>query len=156
MKARILCMAAAGVVTTVLLNGMAIAGTEAPQCASDHGSGPAYNEGQGLVAQGWSTESPPFSGARGMSIEHCASGAGLNVTAQVWGEYGTTPEEVLNPLDVLRAAMASPEQITFDDLAARYQAEGMWVERTSSTGESCGCAAFYPELRGTKTPWRSQ
>ena len=135
-----------------LLTEPTVARSEGRQCLDQAAHlGVAINAGQGLVVQGWGTDPSWLSGSTGLTIEHCASGEGINVTAQTWSDFGSIPEEYHNPYDILRAAMDSPDSVTFDDLVARFDALGMSATRTSSQQESCGCAVYYPELRGSKT-----
>jgi hypothetical protein len=52
------------------------------------------------------------------------------------------------------AALVSSEQVTMADLRDRVEATGTPTSYQRAHGtERCGCAAFYPELRGDKTPW---
>jgi hypothetical protein len=52
------------------------------------------------------------------------------------------------------AALASAERVTMADLRARVEAAGTPTSYQGAHGaERCGCAAFYPELRGDKSPW---
>lgn len=55
------------------------------------------------------------------------------------------------------AALASSEPVTMSDLRDRVEATGTPTSYQSAhDAERCGCAAYYPELRGAKTPWSPQ
>ena len=96
----------------------------------------------------------------GAKVVDCASGTGVIVV-----EGAQIPQGQINIIarltaeDAFRAAIASDQVVSLDGVLAQLSAAGAEVGPDTmhlADFESCGCAAFYPELRGTKTAWSSQ
>ena len=96
----------------------------------------------------------------GAQVVDCTSGVWASVV-----EAGQRPDEPVNRIarlpaaDAFRAAIASDEVISLEAVLAQLSDAGANVgiePMHLADSEACGCAAFYPELRGTKTAWSSQ
>jgi hypothetical protein len=106
--------------------------------------------GQGFVQQ-LSTGSRPTSGSERIAYEHCASGQAISAVMSTWDENG---RPVLpNPQDIMMSAMGSTATFSMADVVAQMTAAGVDARLMTLTRETCGCAVFYPEARGDKTPW---
>jgi hypothetical protein len=86
------------------------------------------------------------------NLDHCESGFSIRATMSRSNDSGTY-EAPTNPADLLREAISSPETFELEEVVEMLRSHGIEAETRSSELESCGCAAFYPELRGPKTPW---
>jgi hypothetical protein len=91
----------------------------------------------------------------GANVMHCESGNAVGVVTLAVGSDGA--EIVAAAVDVaavFRAAIASPEATGIDDILAELEAGGARVQPIAPDGrEGCGCAVFYPDLRGDKAAW---
>jgi hypothetical protein len=106
--------------------------------------------GQGMVQQ-LSTGSRPTSGSERIAFEHCASGQAINAVMSTWDENGH-PLPPANPYDIMMMAMESATTFSMGDVVAQMTAAGVDAELMTLTVETCGCAVFYPEALGSKTP----
>lgn len=113
-------------------------------------TGPITDLGAGIVATAGSTEHR-FHGDEGLLIDHCASGQGFHVTLREWSPLGER-RLALDPTALMIDLIAAPESHSLDEARQRFGdfAGPMLAHRI----ESCGCAAFYPELRGDREPYR--
>jgi len=83
-------------------------------------------------------------------VTHCASGISIAVKVD-------TSEDIGAVRALVQSAIASSEVFTLEDLTARLdQAMGTAIidEGRPASVETCACQHFYPELRGTKTPFQ--
>ena len=88
-------------------------------------------------------------------LTDCASGQSIEALTR----SETDSQTVIAPLDpvaVLQAAIAAPETFGFDDVLTQLQDAGVSVELRMRDTETCGCAAFYPDLRGDKPAWSTR
>lgn len=87
------------------------------------------------------------------NIEHCATGSFIRAT--VSRSTGSESYEApADPAELVREAIGSPDTFTLDEVVELLRSRGIEAEMISTDFESCGCAVFYPELVGDKTPWR--
>jgi hypothetical protein len=114
-------------------------------------SGQVTDMGQGMVASRYENV---LSGSRqeGVVFFHCTSGRTLTAEIGSWRD-GHAPELYPDPIALMRAALDSPQVMTLDEVRAAYLPHA-WVSPPTGQ-ESCGCAVFYPELRGNQTPFGS-
>lgn len=105
--------------------------------------------GGGIVASAWLVEYSTY-GSEGVTFEQCASGQSFVVDTYVWSQAGERRLTV-DPIATMRALIASPAEVTFGAASARFVDFAGPVRRSSR--ESCGCAVFYPELRGDLEPF---
>lgn len=86
-------------------------------------------------------------------FEHCATGRSIRATIS-----RTTDQEAyeapVDPSDLVREAIGSSDTYTLEEVVELLRSRGIEAETVASDFESCGCAVFYPELVGSKTPWR--
>jgi hypothetical protein len=57
---------------------------------------------------------------------------------------------------VMRDAIAASDSFTLTDMESRIRAAGGNALVYMADTEACGCAAFYPELRGGQVGWRAE
>ena len=117
-------------------------------------AGPVTDMGQGIVMQADGNASFWSSGTL-ITFTHCASGQtlasmSLNITEH---DSWTSP---VNTYEVMRDAIAATDSFTMTDFESRIRAAGGNAEVYMADTGACGCAAFYPELRGTKLEWRAE
>jgi hypothetical protein len=118
-------------------------------------SGVPVDLADGWVGQGWSVTS-----ANGMEsgtdVSHCPSGNMLRVSESLVGiDRAVVRQSTVLANEVFRAAIASPDRNSVDDIIADLAAGGALSEPVPGfIGlETCGCAVFYPDARGDKRPW---
>jgi hypothetical protein len=92
------------------------------------------------------------SGSERVAFQHCASGQAINAVLATWDESGRVAAPA-NPVDIMMAAMQSPDSLSLTDIVAEMTAAGVDAEVTTWDRETCGCALFYPAARGDKSPW---
>jgi hypothetical protein len=95
----------------------------------------------------------------GTRVIDCASGTNLTVVEQARSpENRVIFDARIRAIPAMREAIAAPEAITVRALVARLEAGGANVGRDQNRKdvEACGCAAFYPSLRGGKTTWSAR
>lgn len=112
-------------------------------------TGPAINMGQGLVAQevfsDWVSHA-----SREIQFQHCESGRTLVVLTRSLQAPDINVVVEPDPYAVMRDALLSDYVFTLAEVAGMFS----WARVVGSDGtESCGCAVFYPEQRGAKTPF---
>ncbi|MEO8242941.1 MAG: hypothetical protein ABI832_11535 [bacterium] len=117
-------------------------------------AGPVTDMGQGMVMQAYGSRSV-WSSDTEVKFTLCASGQTLASVSQTNTEQDSWSSPV-NYFEVMRDAIASPQSFTLKDMESQIRAAGGNALFYSADTEACGCAAFYPNLRGTKTPWSSQ
>ena len=116
------------------------------------------------LGAGWVLRQYEFSSNSGVQagakVTDCASGTGVIVV-----EAAQIPEGPFNIIarlsaeDAFRAAIASDQVVSLDAILAQLSAAGAEVGVDTmhlADTETCGCAAFYPELRGDKFEWSPQ
>ncbi|WP_112323241.1 hypothetical protein [Oceanibium sediminis] len=82
----------------------------------------------------------------------CASGAGIRTTIEASDGRETT----VNLISEVNALTASvPEGPRLAQLQEGLGLMGIAFSRTSYGAETCGCAVFYPELRGAKPGFKA-
>ena len=81
----------------------------------------------------------------------CISGR----TIEVEGDHApSTWEPLPRASEIVYDAVSAVETVTLERLRDRLRAAGFEARiRSAPREESCGCAVFYPELRGDKLPW---
>jgi hypothetical protein len=123
---------------------------EEPDLGVTSGPGPVTDLGQGIVATVTRHVSMLGPDLRwGVHFDHCASGQGFHVvTSELHGNRLT--ELGRDPVEVMRAAMASHRAITMAEIAAGF---GDFARMNPAGPEVCGCAAYYPDLRGERMPY---
>ena len=109
--------------------------------------------GDGFVAQSFAEGLVPRLEAPFVILNQCESDAFLLTRRPLLpdGERQGADEVI----GAIRAALASEAEFTVLELARRLTALGAPSQLRQSAGERCGCAVFYPELRGDKTPWEA-
>jgi hypothetical protein len=117
-------------------------------------AGPVTDMGQGIVMQADGNASFWSSGSE-VKFTHCATGQtlasmSLNITEH---DNWTSP---VNTYEVMRDAIAATGSFTFTDLETQIRAAGGNALVYMADTEACGCAAFYPELRGAQVGWRAE
>lgn len=109
---------------------------------------------------------PPNPISRNYKVEDCASGRYIAVQGYNCEDFSMEADkcvdrrgfvDVEDKLDrILRKAAATDSRVAFSDLFAQLKAlpgEATMNKPGKYDGESCACAAAYPELRGNKDPW---
>lgn len=88
-------------------------------------------------------------------ITDCASGQNLSAlsSARVDDRIVSAP---IDPVEVMQAALTSPETFSLGDVLAQMQNAGVNADIGGLDIEICGCAVFYPALRGDKPSWSAQ
>jgi hypothetical protein len=107
--------------------------------------------GQGMV-QELSTGTRETSGSDRVAFQHCATGQYVSAVMATWDASGSALAPA-NPYDIMMLAMESPTAITLAEVVERMVAAGVDAELNTWDRETCGCAQFYPEARGDKSPW---
>jgi hypothetical protein len=115
-------------------------------------AGPVTDMGQGIVMQADGNASFWSSGTL-ITFTHCATGQTLGSMSQNLTEHDSWTSPV-NTYEVMRDAIAASDSFTMTDLESRIRAAGGNALVYMADTEACGCAAFYPELRGGKVAWR--
>jgi len=133
-------------------------GVEPAQCVAT-ADGTAFSDpprdlGQGFVAQhyyaGASSQIPDAF----VIIAECDSDAFLIAAMALLPEgQRRTADDIIGAME---QALASEEEVSGVDLAYRLTAIGAPAQLRRSDAERCGCAAFYPGMRGDKTPWEAR
>ena len=124
-----------------------------PECypyQEDVDAGWPENLGRGMVSRSESFRQPDGSWRDWMVVTECASGQSIAVAIADY-EQG----EAVNAL--VRSAIQSPEVITLSDLAGRLDralGEAFIDQSQPADVETCPCQHFYPDLRGSKTPFQ--
>ena len=113
----------------------------------DRSTGPVVDLGGGMVATRYGDDGGDF-GEEGMTIDHCASGRGFRVITRLWGTDSSDMTLDQDPIAYVQAAQASSKAFSLEDLASTLRTGMLY----GPDGETCGCAAFYPELRGDRSP----
>ncbi|MFN6976812.1 MAG: hypothetical protein ACK4OP_01700 [Gemmobacter sp.] len=112
------------------------------------------------LAGGWVAE--PYTVASdagtqmGTVVTDCARGTNLTVVERAQAPDGRIVLDArIRAIPLVSAAIAAPEAVTLRALVARLEAGGAKVGRDIQPPafETCGCATFYPELRGEKSAW---
>ncbi len=117
-------------------------------------AGPVTDMGQGIVMQSDGNASFWSSGSE-VIFTLCATGQTLGSMSQNITEHDNWTSPV-NTYEVMRDAIAASDSFTMAELETRIRAAGGNALVYIADTEACGCAAFYPELRGTKTAWSTQ
>jgi hypothetical protein len=150
-------------VLAMALPGVAVAqtaaecGALAPEPAGENGfmthAVPA-DIGGGWVAQDWAFDGD-VGGQTGVDLMHCETDNMLRVVERATGPDGAVVQDAtIDAEAVFRAAVASPDVISIDDIVAGFREGGASVAPMEPDGrENCGCAVFYPEARGDKRAW---
>lgn len=108
--------------------------------------------GQGFVVQTYQYSDRPNSSID--IIDHCPTGQRITADLANIGDYLVTAETPLpTPREVLEDAMAASQVYSFEDVRALIEASGTPATLATLAMESCGCAVFYPQARGNRTPW---
>ncbi|MES2815866.1 MAG: hypothetical protein V4720_13280 [Pseudomonadota bacterium] len=84
----------------------------------------------------------------------CASGETLRTLSRWWMPMGLPsdrPEETA--FKVMGEMIARSKDQAFEKAVEAGAVTGDAVVISNDGQETCGCAAFYPELRGDKRPW---
>ncbi len=126
--------------------------TTTPRGEMSHFSADASRDlGGGLVAQSLHAGSEGDVSTH-VNFHHCASGGFIRATVSrsTDGEAYSAPTD---PADLVREAIASPVTFDLEGVVELLRSRGIEAELLPSEFESCGCAVFYPELVGDKTPW---
>lgn len=95
----------------------------------------------------------------GTRVTDCASGTNLTVVEQARSpENRIIFDARIRAIPAMREAIAAPEAITVRALVTRLEAGGANVGRDNHPKDvqTCGCAAFHPDLRGGKTAWSAR
>ncbi len=106
--------------------------------------------GQGMV-QELSRGTRETSGTERISFQHCASGQAINAVMSAWDENGSMV--LVNPRDIMMRAMESANTFSLAEVVAMMTEAGADADLSTWDRETCGCAQFYPEARGGKSPW---
>ncbi len=105
------------------------------------------------VENGYVIYTGEASGSRAIVVlEHCASGKAVFADALA-GDAQTRPDYVDNVQDALSDYVYSAKKYTLSQIAAGVRERGI-KSRTRTIGtESCACATFYPNDRGSRKPY---
>jgi|AACY02.16.fsa_nt_gi hypothetical protein len=106
--------------------------------------------GSGFVAQYFHPGASDLVPDGFVMIAECASATRLVAGLPLTETGRRTPEDVLT---VMRAALASDEAQTGQQIASALTLIGAPAQLRSAESETCGCAAYYPEAQGDKAPW---
>lgn len=117
-------------------------------------AGPVTDMGQGIVMQSDGNASFWSSGSE-VKFTLCATGQTLASMSLNITEHDTWTSPV-NTYEVMRDAIAASDNFTMTDLESRIRAAGGNALVYMADTEACGCAAFYPELRGGQVGWRAE
>jgi len=110
--------------------------------------------GQGFVGH-VATLAIPGTFSTEVVMTDCASGQTIHAVTRSETE-GQTVVAAVDPVAVLQAAIAAPETIGLDDVVAVLLDAGVVAVLRPRDTQTCGCAVFYPELRGDKPAWSMQ
>jgi hypothetical protein len=87
------------------------------------------------------------------TVTHCSSGQSIMIGIGTEADIAAGAQHAR---DIVRQAAVSTEVVTLGELLERLRAALRHAEFDSSAAadrETCPCAAYYPDLRGTKEPW---
>ena len=116
-------------------------------------TGLAHDLGGGLVSvTGHLTDSSGAYSSREI-VTHCSSGQSLMIGLATEADIAKRAQHARN---IVRQAVISTEVVTLEELLQRLRTALGYAEFDSSVPadrETCACAAYYPDLRGTKEPW---
>ena len=110
--------------------------------------------GDGLVGWFWSWTAEGV--ADDMIVAECESGRRLTARARSERMTETIPYDRRRPAMREVLQMTDPGARAFfslERLATALEGANVPSEITETTDETCACAAFYPDLRGTKRPF---
>lgn len=121
-----------------------------------HGGEAAHRDlGEGRVAweSWWSQEGVYLD----LHVADCGTGEHLTTRAR---EERMSERAPFDRTEAVRAALetelaAAPSLFSFERLANALKTKGRDTEIAALAEEPCACAAAYPELRGTKTPYEA-
>jgi hypothetical protein len=103
--------------------------------------------GNGMVATDYAEDSL-LRGEQGTYFDHCPSGTGFRVVT--WRREGDRETSLGQDAGrVVHDAMASEQAFTMAEIAALLGSDDAYRLEM----ESCGCAAYYPEMRGDRLPY---
>ena len=86
-------------------------------------------------------------------LEHCKSGKALVANA-VSGDNDEAPDYVDNVRDAVGDFAYTENEYTMNQIRAGLRERGIKSRIKTLKSESCGCANYYPELRGKRTPYK--
>lgn len=86
-------------------------------------------------------------------LEHCASGRAVTARGQ-WDVDDARPDHAENVRDALEDFVFSPKAYTYRQIVSGLKKRGIKARTTTLKTESCGCSVFYPDQRGTRTPYK--
>mgnify|MGYP006280283903 CR=1 FL=1 len=109
--------------------------------------------GEGFVAQHYFGEATDEVPDAFVLITECATGTRLIAAMPEIDGERRTAEEIIG---LMREALALDEPLTGQRIAAALTRSGAPAQLRSATTETCGCAAFYPDALGNKTPWSAE
>lgn len=88
-------------------------------------------------------------------VADCASGKFLKTRAREERMSERAPfDRTDDVIEIIKRELsASPSLFSFERLAKALDRTGRDIEVATLTNEPCACAALYPDLRGTRTPY---
>jgi hypothetical protein len=112
---------------------------------------------------GWVVDSvnitDPSSGSSEFSIsfEDCATARSIGANVNWATEEGDQSRRVAAAaVAIMRDEFPSSDPVAFLRAQDRFYDADLGGNSSDSSEESCGCAVFYPDLRGNKLPWTAQ
>lgn len=127
--------------------------TPLPPVCYPHQEGASAGEpsdlGSGIVSRSEAFGRGDDSWRKWEVVTQCESGLSIAVQLDSYDEAPAVRA-------LVRSAIASPEVITFSDLAQRLDhtiGQAFIDEGRPANVETCVCNHFYPDLRGTKAPY---
>ncbi len=85
-------------------------------------------------------------------LEHCKSGKALVVNA-ISSDDDAAPNHVDNVRDAMDDFVYAQAPYTMKQIKSGLKGRGISSRIKTLKAESCGCANFYPEQRGKRTPY---
>ncbi|MGC1495171.1 MAG: hypothetical protein WA790_05130 [Sulfitobacter sp.] len=86
-------------------------------------------------------------------LEHCKSGKALVANA-VSGDTDEAADYIDNVRDAVDDYVYTQSQHTMKQIKAGLRTRGIKSRIKTIKAESCGCATYYPDQRGSRTPYK--
>ena len=87
-----------------------------------------------------------------IKFTNCASGETLRTQHRMWMKIGSADPET-GAFTVMQASIVQWPDTVFEKTVESAALTGDTASIGNDGRETCGCAAFYPDLRGEKEPW---
>ena len=122
---------------------------------------PPYDLGGGLVQElngfstGYAIERATNSAHVALNIVECSTGRQVGALTHVSRDGADVSLPAEADL-VVKNYHKINKDAGLDEYTNQFEASGLQVAWNIVAQETCGCAVFYPELRGDKAPWSGQ